>query len=257
MNATSAIKAIRWALVAWYAVLWAGGVVSYAVPALREAQPSWAGPLFLLTGSLLVLSTCPARALPRLVAAAVLGWGIEVLGVHTGFPFGDYTYTTVLGPGAFGVPFVMVSAWLILLAWARSLTAPRGLSPWAVYGLGALWLVGIDLVIDPLAGGALGHWTWVHPGAYHGIPLTNFAGWFGSAFVLLAVAGRPACPEAWHLGVGASVVAFFTVLAAEQGLALPAAVGAGLMALQTAMWIRATRRARGSTGPEAPPSPPR
>ena len=45
--------------------------------------------------------------------AISLGFGlaIEAIGTATRFPFGDYTYTSVLGPAVLGVPILIPLAW--------------------------------------------------------------------------------------------------------------------------------------------------
>ena len=49
-----------------------------------------------------------SRTLVVLALVCVIGgFAIEVLGVHTGVPFGDYRYTGGLGAGVFGVPVVI------------------------------------------------------------------------------------------------------------------------------------------------------
>src|SRR5881397_3065439 len=49
-----------------------------------------------------------------LCAVGVVGFGAEVLGVHTGVPFGDYRYTGGLGPTLASVPLVIALAWLMM-----------------------------------------------------------------------------------------------------------------------------------------------
>jgi putative membrane protein len=53
----------------------------------------------------------------------------------------------------------------------------------AVAGLGAVIMTAWDLVMDPMMV-AGGHWVWEVEGAYFGIPLQNFAGWWLTVFVV-------------------------------------------------------------------------
>jgi putative membrane protein len=39
---------------------------------------------------------------------------IEVLGVYTQFPFGNYAYASTLGPALFGVPLLIPLAWAMM-----------------------------------------------------------------------------------------------------------------------------------------------
>ena len=124
-----------------------------------------------------------------LVVTAALGFLVELLGVHTGFPFGSYAYSDVLGRRVFGVPPVIGLAWT-MLAWpaaaaARALVRGRA----ARILVGAWALASADLFLDPqmVSDGA---WHWAHPAPHlpglAQIPLTNYAGWLLVAFVVSA-----------------------------------------------------------------------
>jgi putative membrane protein len=89
----------------------------------------------------------------------------------------------------------------------------------------------IDLVLDPVAAGPLGYWTWLAPGAYHGVPARNFAGWFVVSLVIFALLSRPRWyRNPWARYVGLSIVAFFAVIAASNRLIVPAIIGVVLVA---------------------------
>jgi putative membrane protein len=128
-------------------------------------------------------------AIGLLVVTAVPGYAVEVLGVHTGVPFGSYSYSSSLGPRPFGVPPLIGLAWT-MLAWpaaiaARHLVRGRG----ARVVVGAWALASADLFLDPQMVAAK-HWTWRFPSPHlpgvADVPLTNFAGWFAVALVLSA-----------------------------------------------------------------------
>ena len=83
----------------------------------------------------------------------------EAIGVHTGFPFGSYTYTGTLGPQLLGVPLVVPLAW-VMMAWpalvvGRTLGAARPRSRQS----GAVALASWDVFLDPQMVDA-GHWRW-------------------------------------------------------------------------------------------------
>ncbi|RPA64868.1 carotenoid biosynthesis protein [Gordonia oryzae] len=115
----------------------------------------------------------------------------EAVGVHTGIPFGDYTYTDELGGKILGVPVVVPLAW-IMMSWPAFLVAQRlaGRKLWAVPLLGAYALTAWDVFLDPQMVDA-GYWRWSspHPGlpGVEGIPLTNFAGWLLVSASMMAV----------------------------------------------------------------------
>ncbi len=58
------------------------------------------------------------RSRPR----AAIGFGAELLGVHTGRPFGAYSYTGKLGPRVGGVPLLAAAAWALMArpAWVAA-----------------------------------------------------------------------------------------------------------------------------------------
>lgn len=120
-----------------------------------------------------------------------LAWLAEFVGSSTGFPFGRYHYTDVLQPQLTGVPLLIPFAWLMMLppAWAVAslVIKSRTLSPPAPVRLAralvaALAFTAWDLFLDPQMV-AWNFWVWDQPGAYFGIPLVNFLGWFLVSFV--------------------------------------------------------------------------
>jgi putative membrane protein len=135
----------------------------------------------------LTRSTRTAAAL--LIVTALPGYAVEVLGVHTGFPFGSYTYSATLGPRLFGAPPVVALAWT-MLAWPAALAARRLVrGPVSRVVVGAWALAAADLFLDPQQVAA-GHWTWRFPSPHllgvPDVPLTNYAGWLALALVLSA-----------------------------------------------------------------------
>ena len=222
---------IRVALWGLYLLMWAGGIVTYVVFGRVRAGDEWTAPLFLALASLLVLTGAQGSRAVILGAAGVLGFLAEWIGLRTGVLFGDYRYTETLAPALFDVPLVMISAWLVLVAYADELLFARSRPVRIVAG--AALLTAIDLIIDPLAAGPLGYWTWTQGGAYYGIPAHNFAGWFVVALIALAfvqlVPPRRTSPHV--LWAGLTIVLFFTVLAVANAMVVPACVGVALCVL--------------------------
>lgn len=130
---------------------------------------------------------------PRWTAAYVaitmgIGWLVEAVGTATSWPFGDYSYTELLGPRLGSVPIVIPMAWAmmaypVLLA-TRRLTTNRFLVPVIGGVLFASW----DLFLDPQMV-AEGYWVWHQLGwtlpGIDNIPAQNFAGWLATAIVLM------------------------------------------------------------------------
>jgi putative membrane protein len=128
-------------------------------------------------------------ALAVLLVTGVGGYTVEVLGVHTGFPFGQYRYGTALGTRAYGVPPIIGLAWT-MLAWPAALVARRLVSSaLARVVVGAWALASWDLFLDPQLV-SIGGWRWLHPDPHlpgvANVPLTNYGGWLLVALVISA-----------------------------------------------------------------------
>lgn len=208
-----------------YAVLWVGGVAQYWLKAGADVNQSLAASLFLMLAGLLVLvGTRSVRERLLLLAVALLGFAAEVLGVHTRVPFGAYAYTDALGPRLLGVPFVMAFAWMTLAGYVKQMLSRFRLAPWVEMVVGASWLTAFDLLIDPLASNQLGYWRWAERGAYFGVPLMNFAGWFAVSLVAFGVLRKKFEADQTASLTGLSIILFFTLLALALGdlfVALP------------------------------------
>lgn len=127
-----------------------------------------------------------AFALALVFTTAGGGLAVEVLGVSTGVPFGEYRYADSLGARVFGVPLVIALAWTMMAypAYVVSEHIGGGLARRIVVGGWALasW----DLFLDPQMVQA-GHWAWAtHGPSLAGIPLTNYLAWFVIAAAMMA-----------------------------------------------------------------------
>ncbi len=143
----------------------------------------------------------------------------EAVGLATGFPYGEYTYSDDLGPTLLGVPFLVPLAWL-MMAWpswllARRLTrAVREPARRAArVATAAAVFAARDVVLDPQMVQA-GYWTWAHPQpslpGIDTVPLTNLAGWLLAGMVLMALLDLlldRTAPVEPRTGVGAPLLA--------------------------------------------------
>ena len=112
---------------------------------------------------------------------------IEGFGVLSGFPYGNFFYTDMTGIKLFGVvPWTIAFAFIPLLFGALSIITYYVNAPWKVILLTALYLVLIDLVLDPVFV-HLGIWVWITPGLYYGVPLSNFIGWFTTGLITTSI----------------------------------------------------------------------
>lgn len=124
-----------------------------------------------------------------------LTWLIEAIGVYTGFPFGDYKYTSRLQPQILNVPLLIPFAWLMMLppSWAIAYRITGN-----NYGIKFIFVSGMaftawDLFLDPQMI-RWGLWRWQTHGFYFGIPLSNFLGWFISAVLITFIIRPPKIP---------------------------------------------------------------
>jgi putative membrane protein len=159
------------------------GLIGISFPVSRDFFLSLS-PLNLLLSFGLVLSLhrvwTPFFA-GLLVFYLLAGYGVEVLGVQTGWPFGQYHYLDALGWQWWGVPVIMGVNWALLL-YATVAMAGRLVTPvWQRIALAAAGMVFIDSWIEPISVD-LDFWQWSVGHA----PATNFLGWFMVSALLQA-----------------------------------------------------------------------
>lgn len=146
-------------------------------------------PLLILFGTLVmrsplivgVLPQIDRRALGALGILTVYTYLIEAVGVRTGWPYGAFEYTIQLGPMLFGeVPLALPLFFVPLVANAYLLTllllGERADSTPLRFGSALVTVLAVDAILDPAAV-AVGFWTFVPPGPYYGVPLSNYLGW--------------------------------------------------------------------------------
>lgn len=128
------------------------------------------------------------RGLPALIVLSVLPLLVEALAVWTGFPYGEFHYSGLLGYTVLGlVPASVSFAYTPILLGAMTAAgrfSGSNLTRFAFFS--TLVNVSIDLVIDPAAVHT-GFWGWTDPGVYYGVPLVNFMGWVVTGFVYAAL----------------------------------------------------------------------
>ncbi len=168
--------------------------------------------VFVFLGAYLLLATLhlgAGRAVAFLALGYLISWAAELCAINFGFPFGEYLYipaTLDRELWVAGVP-LMDSLSYVFLAYASYCLALTALSPgrgWQIQEdsarqrsrctliLGAVLMVTLDIIIDPVA---LRGYRWFlgqiygYPegGSYFGVTISNFAGWFLVALILIRV----------------------------------------------------------------------
>jgi putative membrane protein len=219
------------------------------------------------------------RALLIFVFGFTISLASELSGTGTGYPFGPYSYSGLLGWKIAGlVPFNIPTSWFFMLyaslaICGRVLTArddQRGKWTWALVG-GAV-LTAWDVSMDP-AMVKTAHWIWhLAPveqqttlqrlfvsDIFYGMPLSNWIGWYITGVVVSRVMLAFVPPTMWQRLVSPST--FPLVLYAVNGV-LPIAIcakygmwwaaGLGFLAMALPLGLAL---AKGAPAPEASPAP--
>ncbi len=187
-------NALLWLLIAVYAFV---TVVADAMPRTFGAPANL--PLGIVIPLVFALVHGAVRYGWRsIVVFMVLCLGIsnimENMGVLTGFPFGHYHYTDVLGPKLFLVPLLIGPAyfgtgylsWVLATLLLDTDKRRDTLATIAVPVVATFIMVGWDLCLDP-GSSTIGHiWIWHDGGPYFGVPFTNYLGWCLTVFMFLA-----------------------------------------------------------------------
>jgi uncharacterized membrane protein len=175
------------------------------------------------------------RGILSFVAICLLvGNAFENLGVRTGFPFGRYFFTDVMGPKILVVPVFIGLAYvgMAYLSWTLArLILEETQGPLAGSRLVTLALlasaimVSWDLSMDSVWSTIVRAWIWQQGGIYFGVPLTNFLGWFVTGYVFYQLfalylrnrgsAGNALPADYWNMAV-----AFYAISAAGNLLLL-------------------------------------
>jgi putative membrane protein len=151
-----------------------------------------AGFVFALTHASVRMGWKRALGLLGLVFAVSLTF--ESVGVATGWVYGPYHYTAKLGPLFLGlVPYLIAVAWFMMMYpsfviadWLIPSTWTHWKRLFSVAALGGLVMTAWDVVMDPLMVRG-GHWIWEIDGAFFGVPLQNYWGWWLTVFVTFAL----------------------------------------------------------------------
>ena len=135
-----------------------------------------------------------------LLACFVAGIAVEMMGVHTGWLFGQYKYGKVLGYGIKEIPLLIGVNWFIVMyccgttltLFFRKLSAgirfaderkAQRLRSVSIIIDGATLAVFFDWLMEPVAV-KLGYWEWLGNGS---VPFYNYICWFVVSVGLLSI----------------------------------------------------------------------
>jgi uncharacterized membrane protein len=134
------------------------------------------------------------------IALFILSWVIsnffETLSIAVGFPFGNYHYTDSLGVKFLNVPIIIMPAYYSMgyISWviAHILVGQysrklEGIQIFFTPFIASFVMVMWDVVMDPIMSTLDKNWIWEEGGSYHGVPITNYLGWFFVVFIFLQV----------------------------------------------------------------------
>jgi len=119
------------------------------------------------------------------VLVLLTAYGIEWLGVRTGFPFGQYHYTDTFGPMLGPVPLAIPLAWHVVVTNALFVVrmVASSCSRLTELGLVGLLCALYDFVLEPFATKVRHYWVW----ADGTVPPLNYAAWFVLSALMVAL----------------------------------------------------------------------
>ncbi|MDW7657336.1 MAG: carotenoid biosynthesis protein [Bacillota bacterium] len=127
---------------------------------------------------------------------SIISWSTETLSIETGFPFGQYYYTDQLGDKIGQVPVLIFPAYFFIgyLAWTMGNLFMGNTSVGIkkkdliyIPVVSALIMVMWNVCFDPIMSTIEGNWVWENGGAYFGVPLSNYFGWFLTVYLIYQV----------------------------------------------------------------------
>ena len=112
----------------------------------------------------------------------LIGYFVEVAGVHTGVLFGEYQYGSPLGWQWLEVPLMIGVNWYLLAYGAFGVAGYLIGNKWGRVVLASLLMVGLDVLVEPVAVD-LDFWQW----AGESIPIRNYFMWFITSLIVQSV----------------------------------------------------------------------
>lgn len=160
------------------------GVLGHSLQYSRELMLTLTPFTLLFTGGLViyVLTKDNYEIRKWLAITYLITFSVEVMGVKTGYIFGNYHYGNVLGPKIFETPVIIGFNWILVILGALVITKKFiNRSPAFLIIFAPLLAVTFDFVLEPVAV-KLNYWNW--DGGV--IPFQNYLAWYIIAFIFSA-----------------------------------------------------------------------
>ena len=230
---------LLWILLFWYCVarvlqLFAGRIPNLLIVVFHVIPPALFAAIhgarvYRLRGIFIFLALC-------LVIASLF----ESMSLRTGFPFGHYRFTDLMGPKLFELPVLLALAYVGMgyVSWILGLVILEcqsdrlsGKKVILLPLIASFIMTSWDLSMDAVWADIDHAWVWRDGGLYFGVPISNFCGWLLTTYTFYQLFAQylknrplPIQPETqfWHLPIlfyAASAIGNLLVVA-------PASLGA-------------------------------
>ncbi len=142
----------------------------------------------------------------------------ESISLRTGFPFGNYEFTDLMGPKLLRLPLLLALAyigmgylsWIVASAILKYQNQPLSGKRLVLLPLLASFVMVVwDLSMDPVWANIDHAWIWRDGGPYYGVPISNFIGWYLTVYIfyqlfalyLRSHVPNPPQPQQWRVAI--------------------------------------------------------
>lgn len=192
-NQLAGFSIVRWTFIGIFFLITVGaGFVNYGI--MKDLNP------ILLVLSLLIavlLNGKERYGIKNILIFFLITWlvshSFEALSIRTGFPFGHYVYDKLIGPRILDVPLIIMpgyfgtgyASWIVAHILLNQYdTKLSGKQIFIVPFVATFIMVMWDVCMDPLSSTIDSLWVWRDGGAYFGVPLQNYFGWFLVVYII-------------------------------------------------------------------------
>jgi len=160
-----------------YTVGVAGHLIDFTLPLMKILTPF----TLLLTGGVVLFfsqKSSDNKLLFWVIITYSITFTLEVIGVKTGFIFGNYSYGKTLGLNLFEVPLIIGFNWVLVVMGSIQLSKRFFNDYFFIALFTGIFAVIFDFFLEPIAI-RLDYWSWEG----NHVPLQNYIAWFVIAFM--------------------------------------------------------------------------